>query len=37
VGTDLNDAALTLLAAGFAKGEPGKPAVPYFSVADTTG
>jgi hypothetical protein len=37
VGTNMDDAALTLLAAGFAKGEPGKPAVPYFSVADTTG
>ena len=37
MGTDLDDAALTLLAAGFAKSDPGKPAVPYFSVANTTG
>ena len=34
---DLDDAALALLAAGFSKGEPGKPAVPYFNVSNVAG
>lgn len=37
VGTALDDAALTLLAAGFSKGEPGKPAVPYFNASNAAG
>lgn len=34
---DLDDSAVTLLAAGFSKGEPGKPAVPYVNVAHSSG
>jgi len=36
-GADLDDAAVTLLAAGFSKGEPGKPAVPYVNVSASSG
>ncbi len=33
--SELDDSALTLLAAGFSKGEPGKPAIPFLNKQDT--
>ena len=31
---ELNNEALTMLAAGFFRGEPGKPAIPYLNKKD---